>query len=97
MGWLRFGSVFLFVLIDSTNSLLPNAFSEFGALESKAHQFSVSADNFLSSSKGSVANIVSAVSDSCSKAFYQSSVFSKCKYNVFSTFVFVHLFRHFPK
>ena len=102
MAWLHLGSFFLFVLIDSTNSLLASTFSEFGSLGSKTHKFSVSADN-LFSAKGSVARAVSAsgVSDACFKAATQESVVSKCKYNVFSAFVFACLsslsIRHFAK
>ena len=92
MTWLHLGSFFLFLLIDSTNSLLPSTFSEFGGVESNAPQFSVSADN-LFSAKGSVANTASAVSDACLKAATQRSVVLKCKYNMFSAFVFVLLFR----
>lgn len=101
MAWLHLGSFFLFVLIDSTNSLLASTFSEFGRLGSKTHKFSVSADN-LFSAKGSVARAVSAsgVSDACFKAATRESVASKCKYNVFSAFVFACLslsIRHFAK
>ena len=102
MAWLHLGSFFLFVLIDSTNSLLASTFSEFGGLGSKTHKFSVLADN-LFSAKGSVSRAVSAsgVSDACFKAATQESVAPKCKYNVFSAFVFACpsslSIRHFAK
>lgn len=102
MEWLHLGSFFLFVLIDSTNSLLASTFSEFGGLGSKTHKFSVLANN-LFSGKGSVARAVSAsgVSHACLKAATQESVASKCKYNVFSAFVFACpaslSIRHFAK
>ena len=102
MAWLHLGSFFLFVLIGSTNSLLASTFSEFGGLGSKTHKFSVLADN-LFSAKGSVSRAVSAsgVSDACFKAATQESVASKCKYNVFSAFVFACpsslSIRHFAK
>ncbi|XP_074616380.1 nose resistant to fluoxetine protein 6-like [Acropora palmata] len=78
MAWLHLGSFFLFVLIDSTNSLLASTFSEFGGLGSKTHKFSVLADN-LFSAKGSVSRAVSAsgVSDACFKAATQESVAPK--------------------
>ena len=83
MAWLHLGSFFVFVLIDSTNSLLASTFSEFGGVGLKTHKFSVAADN-LFSAKGSVGSAVSAsgVSDACFKAATQESVASKCKYNI---------------